>query len=70
MSKIKLARDYEEIGDIVREDLIDSYFCIIRVDGWGSGMLKHLRKVIHYYSDNKQWKEFKEMEKLGGEFSE
>lgn len=70
MSKIKLARDFEEIGDIAREDLIHSYFCLIRVDGWGSSMLKHLRKVIHYYSDKKQWKEFKEMEKLEGGFSE
>lgn len=54
MPEITMCVSDDSVGNIVREDLLESY----RVESRNPDFRKSLRDVIHYYSTPSQWVDF------------
>ena len=59
MIRRSIGLDIEQVAGLVREELIDMYGMVSEQDP-DDKILKHLRKVIKFYSAPSEWEGFKE----------
>ena len=64
MTKVLVEVDDEVLDEVIRKELIESYECSVSVEGRNGKYSKALRRVVKYFSDPDQWKEFKKNDDL------